>query len=215
MLNSLFVQVTKSASVAGTTRMNRDLFRVPFSVIDIEATGGNPNTDRIIEIAVFIVQNLEIQKHYHRLVNPGLPVPPFISKLTGINNSILRDRPPIERVLSSLIDFLDGTTLVAHNANFDAQFLRNVCAEHLGVETSNGVLCTRKLSKRLFPWLPGYSLDTIAEFFGIEIRDRHRAYGDALATVDILNKIIRYLDFRGVRNLEQVYMIENGRLRLA
>ncbi len=200
--------------VNSTSTEDGTLFHILFAVIDIEATGGNPLYERIIEITGFLMRGNQIEKHYHTLVNPEKPIPPFITKLTGITNEMVAGKPTIKEIIAELLEFLEGAIIVAHNASFDTQLLGLACNEHLNKQIRNGVLCTRKLARRIFPWLPGYNLGTIATFLGFDVRDRHRAYGDALATARILSRMLSYLDHLGIRNLEQLYMIEGGKFSI-
>lgn len=197
-----------------TSLAETEISEVPFTVVDIEATGGNPATDSIIEIAGFVTLNGTIARHYHSLVNPGRNLPPFITALTGITEDMIRDKPLITDILPGFLRFIEDTVLVAHNAKFDTEFLKIACARYGLGTLNNGILCTRRLARQVFTWLPGYDLGTLANALGVEITDRHRAYGDALATVAILHRILEYLKHKGVNTLCQVYLLERGSLRL-
>jgi DNA polymerase-3 subunit epsilon len=192
-----------------------ELDRTEFAVVDLETTGGQPDQERIIEIACFVAQGGVVTREFHTLVNPDRSIPPFITRLTGISEDMVHSHPPISDVLPGFLQFLNGTVFVAHHADFDAGFVRASLLRELGKELPNDVLCTRKLGKYLLPWLPSHSLSTIADFFGIEIKNRHRAFGDAYATTVILSIYLKYMAYQGIRELAQVHAIEQGRLALS
>jgi len=185
-----------------------------FTVLDIEATGGNPTAEKIIEVAMFQVRDGRILDFYHVLINPQKKIPLFISALTGITDEMLADKPTFQEVGEELLSFIGDSVLVAHNAQFDIGFLRAECGNNHFATLQNGSICTRKLSRRVFPWLPGFNLDTVARFLGIDIRDRHRAYGDALATCAILNTSIDYLAQCGINYLGELYSLAGGKINL-
>ncbi len=186
-----------------------------FAVVDLETTGGQPEEERIIEIACFVVRGGTVTREFNTLVNPERRIPPFITRLTGITEEMVDSHPTIAEVLPGFLEFLEGTVFVAHHADFDAGFLRASLLRELGKELKNDVLCTRKLGKHLLPWLPSHSLSTIADFFGIEIKNRHRAFGDAYATTVILNIYLKYMAHQGIRELAHVHAVEQGRLALS
>jgi len=191
-----------------------ELSRTCFTVLDLETTGGRADEEGITEIAAFTTCRGQIIDHYQQLVNPEKPIPPFIVGLTGITNEMVADAPTIGEVLGEFISFLGDTVVAAHHAEFDMGFLQVVCRQHLHQEMENGVLCTRRLGRRLLPWLPSHSLDTIADFIGLEIPYRHRAFGDAYATTQLLNFYLSYLEHLGIHTLEQLFVLQAGKLRL-
>lgn len=148
-----------------------------YVMLDLETTGGNAAQDRITEIAAVRVENGTEVARWSTLVNPGVPIPPFIQSLTGITDAMVQDAPAFEAVAPQLLALLDGAVLVAHNAHFDHGF---VCSalERLGIVLQASTLCTVRLSRRLYPQHKGHGLDAIAQRHGLHNQARHRAMGD-------------------------------------
>jgi DNA polymerase-3 subunit epsilon len=174
------------------------LSSLSFAVVDVETTGGRPDTgDRITEIAVVTVRDGAVTDVYETLVNPERSIPPFITRLTNISWEMVRDKQPFRDVCSSVLRALDGHVFVAHNANFDWRFVSAEVARSTGRELTGRRLCTVRLSRRLLPQLRSRSLDWVARHYGVEIPHgmRHRAAGDALATAHCLLRLLQ--DARG------------------
>lgn len=185
---------------------------VRFSVLDLETTGGAPPEHKITEIAAYHVDGLEITNEFVTLVNPERQIPAFITGLTGINEKMVKDKPPSRDVLPDLQKFLGDSVLVAHHSQFDRRFLENEL-ELMGARPlHNGDLCTSRLARRIVPWLPSKSLGNLAAFFGIKIPDRHRAAGDAYATSELLIIFLKYLRSRGLDTLDQVMQFQHGEM---
>lgn len=149
--------------------------------VDVETTGTNPSRDRITEVAVVTVDRdgsaLRVSE-WSSLVNPGIPIPPEISWLTGISEPMVRSAPRFDELAERLYDALEDALFVAHNARFDFGFLKSEFAR-AGVPWSTRALCTVRLSRRLYPDRGSHSLDAIAARFGLDDSERHRALGDA------------------------------------
>lgn len=145
--------------------------------IDLETTGPNPATDRITEIGIVEV-NADGARHWSTLVNPQAPIPSFVRHLTGIDDDMVRDAPLFDSIGEDLLERLDGGLFIAHNARFDYGFLRNAF-KRLGTTLRCEVLCTVKLSRKLFPHEPKHSLDALIERHGLIAEARHRALADA------------------------------------
>lgn len=145
--------------------------------IDLETTGPNPSYDRITEIGIVEVSASGVQ-HWSTLVNPQAPIPPFVRHLTGIDEVMVRDAPLFDAIAEELLQRLEGGLFVAHNARFDYGFLRNAF-KRLGTNLHCDVLCTVKLSRKLFPHEPKHSLDALIERHGLTAETRHRALSDA------------------------------------
>jgi DNA polymerase-3 subunit epsilon len=145
--------------------------------VDIETTGGNAGRDRVTEIAVVSYANDQVQR-WQRLVNPGVRIPGFIRRLTGISDAMVQAQPGFAEIGVELLDQLRGKLFVAHNARFDYGFLQ---AEfnRMGVDFSARVLCTVKLSRRLYPQQSRHNLDSVVAAHGLRVDQRHRAMGDA------------------------------------
>ena len=199
---------TSSLSTPATTPIEE----VRFSVLDLETTGGAPPEHKITEIAAYHVEGLQITGEFVTLVNPERQIPAFITGLTGINESMVKGKPPSRDVLPDLQDFLGDSILVAHHSQFDRRFLENEL-ELMGEKPlSNGDLCTSRLARRIVPWLPSKSLGNLAAFFGIKIPDRHRAAGDAYATSELLIIFLKYLRSRGLDTINQVMEFQHGEM---
>jgi DNA polymerase-3 subunit epsilon len=160
-----------------------------FAIVDIETTGGFAEENGIIEIAIILFDGKEIEGKYETLINPGMSVPRYISSLTGITNDMLQSAPAFEHVAENIFNLLHGRVFVAHNVNFDYSFVKHHLREH-GYDLDCKRLCTIRLSKKIFPGFLKYSLGSICSEMKIEIRNRHRAYGDAEATVELFTKIL-------------------------
>jgi DNA polymerase-3 subunit epsilon len=183
---------------------------VQFCVLDLETTGGAPPEHRVTEIAAYRIENLAITAEFSTLVNPQRGIPSFITKLTGIDTRMVRDKPQCADVLPGLLDFMHDTVLVAHHSQFDRRFLENeMHLAGLGA-LDHPDLCTSRLARRALPWLPSKSLGSLAQFFGIEISGRHRAAGDARATGELLLVLLDYLQYRGLNTLEDVMQYQLG-----
>ena len=160
-----------------------------FAVIDIETTGGNARFEKITEIAVFIHDGEKVVKEYSTLINPEKNIPPFISRLTGISDDMVADAPKFYEVAKDIVELTDGKTIVAHNAQFDYSFIREEFRS-LGFSFNRSTLCTVKLARKLIPGHRSYSLGNICTQLGISNDARHRATGDALATVKLFDLLL-------------------------
>lgn len=145
--------------------------------IDLETTGPNPAADFITEIGIVEVTDASVQR-WSTLVNPQVPIPPFIRRLTSIDDSMVRDAPTFEMLQHELWQRLQDGLFIAHNARFDYGFLRNAF-KRVGVNLHCEVLCTVKLSRKLFPQEPKHGLDALVARHGLSPQTRHRALADA------------------------------------
>lgn len=178
---------------------------VTFVVVDLETTGGMPARGHaIIEIGAIKLRNGEVVARFETLVHPGRRLPPFITALTGIAEHMLAQAPHIDAVLPGFIEFTAGAVLVAHNAAFDFSFLDAARRPLRGDAFEQPQLCTLRLARRLLPQLPRRSLDALAGHFGIPLVDRHRAFGDARITVEVLFHLLELARRRGVLRLGEL-----------
>ncbi|ASW56079.1 DEDD exonuclease domain-containing protein [Plantactinospora sp. KBS50] len=168
------------------------LHRTTFVVLDLETTGGSPDGGGITEVGAVKVRGGEELGVLATLVNPGEPIPPFITVLTGITQAMLLPAPPIEQVLPSLLEFLRDAVLVAHNAPYDVGFLKAACARHGYAWPNPRVLDTAALARRALTTdeVPNRKLGTLAAYFRTPRQPSHRALADAQATVDVLHGLI-------------------------
>jgi DNA polymerase-3 subunit epsilon len=160
-----------------------------YAILDIETTGGKYNEEGITEIAIYRYDGHRIVDQFCSLVNPERRIQPFVVNLTGINNEMLRSAPKFYEVAKRIIEITDGCTLVAHNAKFDNRILTTEF-DRLGYEFELNTLCTVELSKKLIPNLDSYSLGKLVRTLGIPLSDRHRAQGDAKATVSLFKLLL-------------------------
>ncbi|WP_320067132.1 DEDD exonuclease domain-containing protein [Micromonospora sp. RTGN7] len=171
------------------------LYAATFVVVDLETTGGSPDDGGITEIGAVKVRAGEELGVLATLVNPGVPIPPFITVLTGISQAMLIPAPPIEQVLPSFLEFIADAVLVAHNAPYDVGFLKAACARHGYRWPNPRVLDTAALARRVLTRdeVPNRKLGTLAAYFRTTTRPTHRALDDAKATVDVLHGLIARL----------------------
>lgn len=160
-----------------------------YAILDIESTGGKYNEEGITEIAIYRFDGQEVVDQFGSLVNPEKKIQPFVVGLTGINNDMLRYAPKFYQVAKRIIEITEDCTIVAHNAKFDYRLLR-LEFSRLGYEFERKTLCTVELSKKLIPEMPSYSLGKLTKSLGIPIVDRHRAIGDAQATVKLFRLLL-------------------------
>lgn len=160
-----------------------------YAILDIETTGGQYNEEGITEIAIYKFDGHEIVDQFISLVNPEKTIQPFVVKLTGINNAMLHSAPKFYEVAKRIIEITEDCVIVAHNAQFDYRILRTEFSR-LGYDFQRKNLCTVELSKKLIPEQPSYSLGKLVRALGIPMADRHRASGDALATVKLFKMLL-------------------------
>ncbi|SCL18047.1 DNA polymerase-3 subunit epsilon [Micromonospora pallida] len=179
------------------------LHAVTFVVVDLETTGGTPDGGGITEIGAVKVRGGEELGILGTLVNPGQPIPPFITVLTGITEAMLLPAPPVETVLPSFLEFLGDAVLVAHNAPYDVGFLKAACARHGYRWPNPRVLDTVALARRVLTRdeVPNRKLGTLAAYFRTTVQPTHRALDDARATVDVLHGLIGRLGGHRVHTL--------------
>ena len=193
--------------LTGTGKSFRDLMNSSFVVVDLETTGTRTYKDKITEIAAFRVRSGEVVERFESLVNPGRYITYDITKITGITNEMVQDAPTIEEVMPGFLEFLGEGFFVAHNAPFDHRFV-NAALDEMGYGVlPNRVICTVKLSRKIFPGHKRYNLDALATRLGIVNRSRHRAAGDAAATAEVLKAILRTLPQREIFSVEQLLEI--------
>lgn len=160
-----------------------------YAILDIETTGGKYNEEGITEIAIYRFDGHEIVDQFISLVNPERPIQAFVVGLTGINNGMLRNAPKFFEVAKRIIEITKGCIIVAHNAQFDYRIL-SLEFDRLGYPFERTTLCTVELSQELLPGHPSYSLGKLTRALGIPMTDRHRASGDALATVKLFQMLL-------------------------
>ena len=160
-----------------------------YAILDIETTGGQFNEEGITEIAIYKFDGHEIVDQFISLVNPEKTIQPFVVKLTGINNEMLKGAPKFFEIAKRIIEITSDCIFVAHNVSFDYRVLRSEF-RRLGYDYTCKNLCTVELSQRLLPEQPSHSLGKLVRALGIPMADRHRATGDALATVKLFKMLL-------------------------
>ena len=174
-----------------------------YVVFDIETTGFSPVNNRIIEIGAVKVRGGDVTERFSTFVNPQVPIPFEIEKLTGIRDDMVKDAPLIQEVLPQFLEFCEGCVLVAHNAGFDMSFI-NEAARRQGLPAEHTVVDTVGIARVLLPNQSKHTLDAVAKTLNISLENHHRAVDDAECTAWIFVKFIRMLKERGVETLAQV-----------
>ena len=160
-----------------------------FAIVDIETTGGHASANGITEIAIAIHDGERLVDTFSTLINPLVPIPIFIQSLTGINNAMVSQAPVFDEVAASIYDLLHDKVFVAHNVNFDYSFVKHKLAAS-GYHLDCNKLCTVRMARKLLPGHPSYSLGRLCRSLNIHVEDRHRATGDAMATVKLFERIL-------------------------
>ncbi|WP_034544322.1 exonuclease domain-containing protein [Capnocytophaga sp. oral taxon 863] len=160
-----------------------------YAILDIETTGGKMGEEAITEIAIYRFDGREVTDRFISLINPEKKIDDFVVRLTGISNKMVRQAPKFYEVAKRIVEITEGCILVAHNAAFDYRIL---CLEfrRLGFDYQRRTICTVEMSQRLLPNEPSYSLGKLCRSLGIPLSDRHRANGDAMATVHLFKLLL-------------------------
>jgi DNA polymerase-3 subunit alpha (Gram-positive type) len=180
----------------------------PIIVLDLETTGLSPYRHKITEIAAAKVINGKVIDKFHTLVNPQQHISSFITRLTGINDDMVKDAPTVDFVLPSLREFLGDHIIVAHNASFDNRFLSHNFYLHEKEHLNNPTLCTVKLANRVHKDLPSKKLSAVCEYYGVINENAHRAMGDVDATVKIFYGMLSKLEQKNICSSEEVISFE-------
>ncbi len=180
----------------------KNLLETDFVVFDLETTGAKTPPCRITEIGAYKIKNGVVAEEFQTLVNPETPIPPFITQLTGISDRMVRDAPRFCDVAKNFLDFIGESVLVAHNAHFDMRFLNHEIGRMFeNYRIGNPHLCTVHLSRKLLPDLENHRLHTVAEYYSIYIKNRHRAADDALATANVFCNFLVQMHDEGITDL--------------
>ena len=202
--------VTGPAPQLSFDELGTPLADVTFVVLDLETTGGPPHTDAVTEVGAVKVRGGAVVAEFATLVDPGTSVPPQIVSLTGITTAMVTGAPRLPAVLPSLMEFLAGAVLVAHNAPFDAGHLRAACRRHGTPWPKPPVVCTARLARKVLTRdeAPSCRLSALAALFRAATRPVHRALDDARATVDVLHALLERVGSRGVGSLEDLLALQ-------
>ncbi len=179
-----------------------------YVIVDIETTGLSKHRHRITEIAALRLRDGKVVGEFQSLVNPQCHIPSFITRLTGIDDALVKGAPTIDEVLPKFLKFLGNGVLVAHNATFDYGFLYENTYSCLGTGFRNARLCTRKLANRILDDLPSKRLGCICEHLGVVNEQAHRAMGDVRATTEVFQYFLEVLGKAGLRSHEDICRFE-------
>ncbi len=186
-----------------------------YIILDIETTGGKYNEEGITEIAIYKFDGHTVVDQFISLVNPEKEIQEFVVKLTGINNKMLRSAPKFFEIAKRIVNITKDCILVAHNAEFDYRVLRTEFSR-LGFEFNKNTLCTVELSRKLIPDQNSYSLGKLCRALGIPMSNRHRATGDALATVHLFKLLLeKDIDKTIIQNTVRYFDNRNQKKKLA
>ncbi len=162
-----------------------------YCIVDVETTGGVKGPARLTEIAIFRHDGQQVVDSFHSLLNPGCAIPPFIRQLTGISDAMVAHAPVFADVARQVLDITQDAVFVAHNVSFDFNFIKKEL-NWLGHEYLRRTLCTVRTSRKLIPGHASYSLGKLCRALDIPLNDRHRAQGDAAATVRLFEMLLQH-----------------------
>ncbi len=188
------------------------LVETTFVVLDLETTGGSAAVDAITEIGALKLRGGELLGRFESLVNPGVPIPPMITVLTGITESMVLPAPRIAEVLPALLEFAGDAVIVGHNIRFDCAFLDAALVAHGYPRLSNRRVDTLALARRLVrDEIPNLRLHTLASHFRTSVEPNHRAYADAAATAEVLHALLERAASYGVLGLDDLLALPSMR----
>ena len=182
-----------------------------YAIIDIETTGLSPVNEKITEIAIYLHDGVRITDSYNTLINPERKISPYITRLTGITNEMVEDAPKFWEIAKEIVQYTENRIFVAHNASFDYNFIRSEF-KSLGYNFSCNTLCTVKLSRKIIPGHKSYSLGNLCNALNINVSNRHRASGDALATVRLFELLLQKDKTLGQKTNSKFYNIEASKI---
>jgi len=172
----------------------------PFVIVDIETTGASARNGKITEIGALRVENMQIVGKFERLVNPEVPIPAFITKLTGITNDMVWSAKPFHGIAQELEQLLHGSLFIAHNVNFDYGFIKEEF-RRVGHTFAMDRLCSVQLSRKLYPEYKSHALDRVIERMDLQVKNRHRASDDARVVYEFIK---REHETRGIELFHQM-----------
>ncbi len=185
-----------------------------FAVVDVETTGMRAMMDdRITEIAVVLVCGERRELLFESLINPGRPIPSFVSSITGITDQMVRAAPRFEEVCDRVLEAISGRIFVAHNVRFDWRFVSSELLRARDVRLDGPRLCTVRLARRLVPAAESCSLDALSHLFAFENPARHRAAGDALVTAQLLHRLMGLARETGARTFLELEGLQGPKKR--
>jgi DNA polymerase III subunit alpha, Gram-positive type len=174
------------------------LDKLTYVIFDLETTGLESLRDEIIEIGAIKIENREVKDVFNKLVKPEKLVSSHITELTGISQEMLENEPPIKPVLAQFMEFIGDNILIAHNAEFDSGFIKTQLKKNFNKDLTNTTICTLHISRDVLPNLDNHKLHTIANYYNLNVVNRHRAIGDVELTLQIW---LRFLDKLKEKNI--------------
>lgn len=193
-----------------TTISSHELLNsLSFCVFDLETTGGNHISDKIIEIGLVKVEHLEIVAQKSFLIKPEVQIPEFIQKLTSIKESDVNDAPLIEDVIDEILEFMGESILVAHNTSFDVPFFNSVLRRLGRPELANKAICTNLMTKYMIPNLLSSNLNYMSKIFNLKHQKAHRALDDAKASAELLLKYLSIFTHKNIQKVNSLYYPKN------
>lgn len=188
----------------------------PFVVIDVETTGLVPSLDKIIEIAAVTVQNGKIVDEWQSLVNPEIFLPTESTHLTGITSEMVQDAPTFDELTDDFLPYLENNSVfVAHNVDFDREFINEHLSRSEKSALENPYMCTIQLARHVHPNLSKYNLGVLSNAFDVELSQAHRALNDAKATAELLIKFMNVLKLGGLKYVKDIPVIQNYKVEKA
>ena len=175
-----------------------------FVVFDIETTGLNSHTNKIIEIGAVKIKAGRIIDRYSQLINPGISIPYHITEITSITNEQVANQPKIDEVIGKFVDFIGDAVLVAHNAPFDMGFIKRDIKEYLNINLENSVIDTLQMARDLFPDLKKYGLGDLNKVLGLALENHHRAVDDSQATANMFIIFLEKYKEKGIEYLKDI-----------
>ena len=190
------------------TTVERPLAEGRFIVFDIETTGGNPERNGITEICALRYEDGKVVDKFYSLVNPEVPIPPIVRRMTGINNQMVRNAPKIDAVMPDFLGFVGSDILVSHNTIGDMKFIRHFAKVAANVEMENFYICTHLLVEKLASEAPDKSLRGLAKFFSINTGELHRAEADAFVTLDLFKVLLTRLQDQSIATIDAAIRLQ-------
>lgn len=174
-----------------------------YVVVDLETTGLSKYKHKITEIAAQKIINGKVIDEFQTLINPEIHIPSFITRLTGIDDELVKDSPTVDKVMPEFINFVGGATIVAHNASFDMGFLTHN-AMVLGLKLENNSVCTRRLANRILPDLSSKKLSCLCNHFGFVNEQAHRAMADVKVTSLVFHEFQKMLENKSITKHDEL-----------
>lgn len=200
-----YISIGGTGSAEETIDSYQLISNLSFCVIDLETTGGDHKYDKIIEIGLIKVEKLRIVKELTFMINPEIPIPEFVQRLTSIYQRDIAKSPLINEVINEILEFIGESILVAHNSSFDIPFLNSVLERIGRAPLKNPVLCTNLMTKYLIPEIMNSNLTYIGILFGINHKCAHRALEDARVTSQLLIKYLKFFIERRIKKVNHLY----------